>query len=113
GLGRVTSGADSPPRGDRWSPIRRAKFHVPSDKTRRSGNGKSTTSPTTDGPSVSAIRQWARDQGYSVGERGRVPSEIVDAYLDAHPVSAAPPTVGPTTTARRREQSLPELTGAD
>jgi Lsr2 len=27
-----------------------------------------------------AIRQWARRHGFEVGERGRIPSEIVGAY---------------------------------
>lgn len=27
-----------------------------------------------------AIREWARKNGYSVSERGRIPSEVLDAY---------------------------------
>ncbi|MEU3628907.1 nucleoid-associated protein Lsr2 [Amycolatopsis coloradensis] len=27
-----------------------------------------------------AIRKWARKQGYTVSDRGRIPSEIVEAY---------------------------------
>ena len=32
----------------------------------------------------SAIRAWAKDNGYQVSERGRVPASIVDAYEAAH-----------------------------
>ncbi|UWF77032.1 MULTISPECIES: histone-like nucleoid-structuring protein Lsr2 [Microbacterium] len=31
-----------------------------------------------------AIREWAKQNGYKVSERGRVSSEIVDAYRAAH-----------------------------
>ncbi|GAB3502582.1 histone-like nucleoid-structuring protein Lsr2 [Amycolatopsis cihanbeyliensis] len=27
-----------------------------------------------------AIRAWARDQGYEISDRGRIPAEVVDAY---------------------------------
>ena len=32
----------------------------------------------------SAIRAWAKDNGYDVSERGRVPASLVDAYEAAH-----------------------------
>ena len=32
----------------------------------------------------SAIRAWAKDNGYDVSERGRVPASVVDAYEAAH-----------------------------
>jgi hypothetical protein len=32
----------------------------------------------------SAIRAWAKDNGYQVSERGRVPASVVDAYEAAH-----------------------------
>lgn len=31
------------------------------------------------------IRTWAQSQGRTVGERGRIPDAVVDAYLRAHP----------------------------
>lgn len=31
-----------------------------------------------------AIRQWARESGYDISERGRIPAEILAAYNDAH-----------------------------
>ncbi|WP_460802700.1 Lsr2 family DNA-binding protein [Microbacterium sp. GXF6406] len=40
--------------------------------------------------SISIVRAWARDNGYSVGERGRIPSSIREAYFDAHPSTTTP-----------------------
>lgn len=38
-----------------------------------------------------AIRAWARQHGYSIGDRGRIPIQIVDAYeRDAGRTGAAP-----------------------
>ncbi|WP_285727051.1 histone-like nucleoid-structuring protein Lsr2 [Psychromicrobium xiongbiense] len=33
---------------------------------------------------ISQIRQWARDNGHSVSDRGRIPAEIVEAYRKAN-----------------------------
>jgi len=33
---------------------------------------------------LSAVREWARGNGYTVGDRGRIPSSIVDAFLVAN-----------------------------
>ena len=48
----------------------------------QSDNGPSVGSP---GASPAAIRAWARLNGHDIGHRGRVPSEVVDAYHRAHP----------------------------
>lgn len=32
----------------------------------------------------SAIRVWAKDNGYQVSERGRVPASVIEAYEAAH-----------------------------
>jgi len=46
-----------------------------------------------DSPSTSQVRQWAREQGVPVGDRGRIPADLVAQYLAAHgrarPVAAA------------------------
>lgn len=34
-----------------------------------------------------AIRAWAAENGYKVSERGRLHSEVIDAYREAHPDS--------------------------
>ncbi|HEX2361329.1 MAG TPA: Lsr2 family protein [Jiangellaceae bacterium] len=36
------------------------------------------------GSNTAAIRQWARDQGMKVSDRGRVPAEILAKYDAAH-----------------------------
>jgi hypothetical protein len=47
--------------------------------TRRSRSGK--RSPKQD---TAAIRTWANDNGYAVSQRGRIPSEVVEAFRSAH-----------------------------
>ncbi|MFC7648582.1 histone-like nucleoid-structuring protein Lsr2 [Streptosporangium lutulentum] len=32
------------------------------------------------GPTTTQIRSWARNQGYTVGDRGRLPEDVVEAY---------------------------------
>jgi len=36
------------------------------------------------GPSPADIRAWARDNGFKVPDRGRVSTEVREAYLAAH-----------------------------
>jgi hypothetical protein len=31
-----------------------------------------------------AIRNWARNQGYSVSDRGRIPADLVEKFQEAH-----------------------------
>jgi Lsr2 len=35
--------------------------------------------------STAAVRSWARENGYAVADRGRVPAEVVTAYRNAQP----------------------------
>ena len=42
------------------------------------------TTVTALGPSSKEIRDWARSNGYDVSDRGRVSSEIRDAFEAAH-----------------------------
>jgi hypothetical protein len=45
------------------------------------GDGRSARRPSRRDPAqVSAIRTWARENGYEVSDRGRIPREIEDAY---------------------------------
>lgn len=44
-----------------------------------------TATTTRPGQDTAAIRTWAKENGYNVNERGRVPAEIRDAYTKAHP----------------------------
>lgn len=46
----------------------------------KSGAGK--TSKPTPSYDAKAVRAWAADNGYEVGDRGRIPLEIITAYED-------------------------------
>lgn len=59
------------------------------EHARRSGGRKRVGRPAVKAPGRSAtvdreqnqaIRAWARKNGYEVSDRGRIPSEVVDAY---------------------------------
>jgi hypothetical protein len=39
-----------------------------------------------------AIRQWAREHGHELADRGRIPSEVIDAYDQAQLEAARPRT---------------------
>ena len=57
---------------------------------RRSGGGqgeqksRSRGGSASDGPSASEIREWARANGHTVPDRGRVSAEVREAYAAAH-----------------------------
>ncbi|MDQ3404192.1 MAG: Lsr2 family protein [Actinomycetota bacterium] len=60
------------------------------DHARRSGGrkrapgkvtvGRAPRTATADREQNQAIREWARKQGMKVSDRGRIPSEVLDAY---------------------------------
>lgn len=67
------------------------QFYV--DHGRRVGGRRGSTSSTArsrgrgtsrDSGQAKAIREWARDNGVTVSERGRIPSSVVAAYEEAH-----------------------------
>ncbi|MDF2966532.1 MAG: Lsr2 family protein [Nocardioidaceae bacterium] len=47
---------------------------------RRRGRSRSSS----DAGSAREIREWARENGYRVSERGRVPADVMEAYRAAH-----------------------------
>jgi hypothetical protein len=51
---------------------------------RRGGSGGSGGSGAAGGTSPKEIRDWARSNGYTVPERGRIPADVKDAYDAAH-----------------------------
>jgi hypothetical protein len=51
-----------------------------SRSTRRSGSGSGSGSGRASTSESSAIREWARENGYTVNERGRIPAEVKAAY---------------------------------
>jgi hypothetical protein len=50
---------------------------------RRNGR-RSSAAAANDGPSARDIRDWARENGYEVPDRGRVSAEVRSAYDAAH-----------------------------
>lgn len=56
-------------------------------KARRTGRRKPTASPSgsakTHSAQLSAMREWARKNGHTVSDRGRISREIQDAYSAA------------------------------
>lgn len=55
-----------------------------------------------------AVRAWARENGFTVSERGRIPSEVVEAYRRGTPAPAAAGTPAPAGTARPEPQQATE-----
>ncbi|MGP9760811.1 Lsr2 family DNA-binding protein [Corynebacterium sp. AOP12-C2-36] len=53
---------------------------VPQRGTRKS----SRATPIRQSNRTKRVRNWARDNGYEVHERGRISSEVFDAYNKAH-----------------------------
>jgi hypothetical protein len=51
-----------------------------STSSRRGSGGRAAV----DREQNQAIREWARKQGMTVSERGRIPSEVSEAYHKAH-----------------------------
>src|SRR5690242_6386788 len=43
----------------------------------------SVARPAVDREQTKAIRDWARDNGWPVAERGRIPSNVIEAYEEA------------------------------
>jgi hypothetical protein len=52
---------------------------------RRSTAGTATAArPSTDREQNQAIREWAQQQGMKISERGRIPSNVLEAYHKSH-----------------------------
>jgi hypothetical protein len=49
-----------------------------------------TTRPTADREKTRVIREWAREHGYEIAERGRIPANVIEAYEEAQ-VGASKP----------------------
>lgn len=54
----------------------------------RSGGGRRSGSrgrpSSSSGVDTAAVRDWARENGYKVSERGRISAEVMEAYRAAH-----------------------------
>ncbi|MBM7518135.1 histone-like nucleoid-structuring protein Lsr2 [Nocardioides nitrophenolicus] len=55
-------------------------------KSGRGGAGKRSggRAAAAGGTSAKEIREWARDNGFAVPERGRIPADVREAYESAH-----------------------------
>ncbi len=51
---------------------------------RRRSGGAAPARPSTDREQNQAIREWAQQQGMKISERGRIPSNVLEAYHKAH-----------------------------
>lgn len=51
---------------------------------RSSGGAAAAARPSTDREQNQAIREWAQQQGMKISERGRIPSNVLEAYHQSH-----------------------------
>lgn len=51
---------------------------------RASGGNAPVARPSTDREQNQAIREWAQAQGMKISERGRIPSNVLEAYHQSH-----------------------------
>lgn len=63
---------------DQWLPHARRTGRIKTSGRR--SESKLLTAASTPRKDLSAIRAWARDNGHSVSARGRISTEVVDAY---------------------------------
>lgn len=48
------------------------------------GSGRAAAASSASGASAKEIREWARENGQAVPERGRIPADVREAYEAAH-----------------------------
>jgi hypothetical protein len=63
---------------------RRAGRAPATSGARRRSGGRASSSSNGDRQRVQDIRQWARENGHQVSERGRLSASVVEAYEAAH-----------------------------
>lgn len=51
---------------------------------RQTGRRGSSGTSTERGQELARVRQWGRENGYQVGERGRISPKLEEAYAAAH-----------------------------
>jgi hypothetical protein len=52
--------------------------------SRRTGATPAPARPASDRAHNQAVREWAIAQGMKISERGRIPSNVIQAYRDSH-----------------------------
>lgn len=63
------------------------KLRAAQEKLRKPGTRRAGVSKTEERNAL--IREWASDNGFNLGDRGRIPAMIVDAYDKAHQAATA------------------------
>jgi nucleoid-associated protein Lsr2 len=48
------------------------------------GTSPKTAAPTANREQTRAVRKWARQNGYELSNRGRIPSNVIEAFEAAH-----------------------------
>ncbi len=61
--------------------VRRTQQPAGSPSPASSGRGRSRS--TSSGPSTAEVRRWAKSQGIDIGDRGRISSQLYEAYQAA------------------------------
>ncbi|WP_298461220.1 Lsr2 family protein [uncultured Cellulomonas sp.] len=63
----------------RWVQHGRKQGRAQSSPGRSRSTGRTRGTGTSSGDSA-AVRQWAQENGFTVSERGRIPSKVLEAY---------------------------------
>jgi hypothetical protein len=71
-------------------------------RVKRGVSAPKSTRPAANREHTKAVREWARDNGYELADRGRIPANVVTAYEQAQ---AAP--AKPTARRTRRKAAKP------
>jgi hypothetical protein len=71
---------------------------------RGTGPAKSTSRPAAEREKTKAIREWAKENGFDLAERGRIPANVIEAYEEAQADAAKPK--GRKTRTRAKEPAF-------
>lgn len=69
---------------------------------RRASTSKSSSGTAPKRGDLGAIRTWARENGYQVSERGRIPGALLAAYDEANSASSEAPAPAAAPARKRR-----------
>lgn len=70
---------------------------------RAAGTPKSAARPAVDREQTKAIRNWARQNGFELADRGRIPGDVVAAFDQAH--------AAPVAKKGRSKKKMPVFSG--
>jgi hypothetical protein len=73
--------------------------------TANGANGRKLGGSTGDTGRNQLIREWARENGHPLGDRGRIPNQVVAAYDEANSQSAPAPAAPAAKSAPPRKQA--------